>query len=89
MFEMQNLSDAVDNARDTTDVALALEELIAAADDVIELRETHRSGMVSIHNQEFIEQEDLLNADFGLQISSDGRVWVCINGMAFIRFKPR
>lgn len=26
--------------------------------------------------------------DFGIQIATDGRVWVCINGIAFLRFKP-
>ena len=27
--------------------------------------------------------------DFGVQISSDGRIWICIDGVAFIRFKPQ
>ena len=26
--------------------------------------------------------------DFGIQIAKDGRVWICIDGVAFIRFKP-
>jgi hypothetical protein len=25
---------------------------------------------------------------FGLQVHTDGRVWVCINGSTFLRFKP-
>jgi len=29
-----------------------------------------------------------IDGDFGIQIAKDGRVWVCINGVAFLRFKP-
>jgi len=25
---------------------------------------------------------------FGVQVHDDGRVWVCINGSTFLRFKP-
>ena len=50
--------------------------------------ETHKQGMISIENLELIKSMDLQNADFGVQISQDGRVWCCINGVAFIRFKP-
>ena len=52
--------------------------------------ETHQQGHVSIENKELIlnGKIDLLNADFGVQISKDGRVWICINSIAFIRFKP-
>lgn len=55
--------------------------------------EAHESGHVSIENYELhkeaMERGDFLNADFGLQISVDGRVWVCVNGISFIRFKPK
>ena len=50
--------------------------------------ETHKQGHVSLENKEMIEQMNLHDCDFGVQISHDGRVWVCINGIAFIRFKP-
>ena len=50
--------------------------------------ETHRQGHVSVENLDFIKEMDLQDADFGIQICIDGRVWVCINGIAFIRFKP-
>ena len=50
--------------------------------------ETHRQGRVSLENLDFIKEMDLQDADFGIQICIDGRVWVCINGIAFIRFKP-
>lgn len=26
--------------------------------------------------------------DVGIQIARDGRIWLCYNGQAFIRFKP-
>lgn len=54
----------------------------------MEFPETHQTGFVQIHNRDIIDQQDLGSADFGLQVASDGRVWVCINGVAFIRFKP-
>lgn len=49
-----------------------------------ELKETHTRGHLSVE----ADMKSLLDCDFGIQISSDGRVWICINGMAFIRFKP-
>lgn len=55
---------------------------------MIEMPETHETGFVEIHNLEMIEGMDLTSADFGLQVSRDGRVWVCVNGVALIRFKP-
>jgi hypothetical protein len=55
---------------------------------VIEIPETHRRGFIQIHNQELVDTMDLQDADFGLQVAPDGRVWVCINGLAYIRFKP-
>jgi hypothetical protein len=56
---------------------------------MIEMPETHQQGFIQVHNQELIDRIDLSDADFGLQVSSDGRVWVCIDGIAFIRFKPK
>lgn len=50
--------------------------------------ETHKQGRISIENLDLIKAMDLTNADCGVQISYDGRVWLCINGVAFIRFKP-
>jgi len=50
--------------------------------------ETHQQGLISLENLEKIKQQPLSNADFGVQIATDGRVWICINGIAFIRFKP-
>lgn len=47
-----------------------------------EYKETHAKGFMTIENEckgGYV--------DIGIQISSDGRVWVCIDGIAFIRFK--
>jgi len=50
-----------------------------------EVPETHQKGMVSI-------EQDLKKGtrlkDFGIQIAKDGRIWICIDGIATIRFKP-
>ena len=53
--------------------------------------ETHQQGTISIENAvEVFGQLSQNNyiGDFGVQISRDGRVWICVNGIAFIRFKP-
>jgi len=31
----------------------------------------------------------LMDCDFGVQIARDGRVWICVDGVAFIRFLPK
>ena len=36
-------------------------------------------GPADMHNE---------NTDLGIQIAEDGRVWLCISGIAFLRFKP-
>ena len=53
--------------------------------EIKELPETHQQGLITI--------EQNLNAgglmgDFGIQIAKDGRIWICIDGTAVIRFKP-
>lgn len=53
-----------------------------------EVPETHVKGAMEVCNRDIINQLDWENVDFGLQVAWDGRVWVCINGIAFIRFKP-
>lgn len=50
--------------------------------------ETHNQGWCSIENLDVIKQMNTQDCDFGVQIAHDGRVWVCINGVAFLRFKP-
>lgn len=53
-----------------------------------EVKEFHQQGMISVENLEHIQEMDLHDSDIGLQVADDGRIWLCINGMAFIRFKP-
>lgn len=56
-----------------------------------EVPETHWQGHISVENTQLILRNDinLQDADLGIQIANDGRVWLCINGTAFIRFKPK
>lgn len=49
-----------------------------------ELKETHMRGFLSV--EKGISSN--LDCDFGIQIGIDGKVWICIDGVAFIRFKP-
>ena len=58
-----------------------------------ELFETHQQGLLTIENKDLIidRAEDFaetISTDFGIQIAKDGRIWICINGIAFLRFKP-
>lgn len=53
-----------------------------------EIKEFHQQGRVSIDNVAMIEEMDLSNADVGLQVAKDGRIWLCVNGIALIRFTP-
>jgi len=50
-----------------------------------EYPELHSSGIISIEN---IPDETMIKGDLGIQIAKDGRVWICINGIAFLRFNP-
>lgn len=52
------------------------------------LPETHQRGVLFIENLESIQAMDKSNCDVGLQVSHDGRIWLCVNGIAFIRFRP-
>lgn len=56
----------------------------------IPYKETHQVGNISIEKVVMpSEVNTLTDSDFGIQIASDGRVWICINGEAWIRFQPR
>ena len=46
---------------------------------------THQHGIISIEN---LPKSNYIIGDLGIQIAFDGRIWVCIDGAAFIRFKP-
>lgn len=47
--------------------------------------ETHQKGYISIEKDLW---EGGLEGDFGIQIAEDGRIWICIDGISTIRFKP-
>lgn len=64
---------------------------------VMPYRETHQHGTISLENIQTIipDTVDLniaegvaLTGDLGIQIAQDGRVWVNINGISFLRFTP-
>ena len=50
-----------------------------------EMPETHTKGHLSVE----ADVKSLIDCDFGIQIANDGRVWICIDGVAFIQFKPK
>ena len=50
-----------------------------------EVPETHQKGMVNIEQN---LKQGIQLKDFGIQIAKDGRIWICIDGVAAIRFKP-
>ena len=47
------------------------------------IEETHMNGLITIESEVKTHIGDL-----GIQIAKDGRIWICIDGVAFIRFKP-
>jgi hypothetical protein len=51
------------------------------------------TGLLKELRRFLVEQNDsqpfsVLNCDVGIQVATDGRIWVCIDGSAFLRFKP-
>ncbi len=50
-----------------------------------EYPETHQQGTISIEN---IPEFNYIKGDLGIHIAKDGRVWICIDGIAFLRFSP-
>lgn len=57
---------------------------------VSEYEETHQTGTLMVENLELVQERLRANGlacDFGVKIAGDGRVWVCVDGIAFLRFK--
>ncbi len=46
--------------------------------------ELHQQGFLSVE----ATIDSSIDCDFGIQIADDGRIWVCVDGRAFLRFKP-
>ena len=51
-----------------------------------EYPETHQQGNVSIEQD--MKMGMYKDKDVGIQIATDGRIWVCIDGVALLRFRP-
>ena len=51
-----------------------------------EYPETHQLGHISFEQDIKAGQRA---GDLGVQIAKDGRVWICIDGKALIRFRPQ
>ena len=49
----------------------------------------YQHGHLSIENSVDVAMMDLQDCEVGIQLSADGRIWLCVNGTALIRFKPR
>lgn len=45
----------------------------------------YQEGQLSI---EFAPDFTIKSCNVGVQVAADGRVWVCIDGRSFLRFKP-
>jgi phage FluMu protein Com len=56
-----------------------------AATKFPELPETHMQGNITLEN---LPATSALVGDLGIQIAGDGRVWICVNGIALLRFSP-
>ena len=51
--------------------------------------EVHQQGYISVENKDMILDRECdftqtIEGDIGIQIANDGRIWVCIDGIAFI-----
>ena len=72
------------------------ERMLSAEDDYPypAYKERHTLGHLSFENISMNDISEILNrgyasnVDLGVQIAQDGRVWVCIDGIAFLRFSP-
>jgi len=54
-----------------------------------EYPEVHQQGLITLESMpEKLRTCKGMGGDLGIQITKDGRVWVCINEIAFLQFKP-
>ena len=64
-------------------------ELIERGGMMKEYPEKFQHGVISVENvPEGLFLGRMLECDLGIKIATDGRIWLCVNGLAFIRFKP-
>lgn len=50
--------------------------------------ETHMDGIIEITDTADGTPLRKTLGDIGILIAEDGRIWVCVNGVALLRFKP-
>jgi hypothetical protein len=50
--------------------------------------ETHQQGLIEVTEPLIPRIGNNRIGDFGIQIAEDGRIWICIDGISVIRFKP-
>lgn len=79
-FKGENIKNAIKGWIEDQKERMLLDEVMP---------ETHLTGHVSIENEDTVKQmlSQAKNVDLGYKVSRDGRVWICINGIAFLRFK--
>jgi len=54
-----------------------------------EYKEIHQIGTIYLENMpKELKDSTIMKGDIGVQIAPDGRIWICINHMAFLRFSP-
>jgi hypothetical protein len=44
--------------------------------------------LVNLHQAILGDPGQFLDCTFGIQVNWDGRIWLCINGVTWLRFKP-
>ena len=49
--------------------------------------ETHMEGTILLDNNPFFQSH--IEGNLGILITEDGRMWICIDGLSFIRFTPK
>jgi hypothetical protein len=56
---------------------------------ISEYPETHQLGTITLENvPDELKNYMYMGGDLGIQVARNGRVWICINGIAFLRFQP-
>ena len=75
--------------QDLRDPCLSLDDfLLQLLNRGLIFPETHWQGKITLDNMPEELKAGGMKGDLGVQVAKDGRVWVCINGIAFLRFTP-
>jgi hypothetical protein len=49
----------------------------------------NQGGYISFENDVTYKGQGLIKGILGIQIAADGRVWICVNGISILRFRPK